>query len=117
MPVIRFTKVAVDIFLIGGELPFRFAWQARTGPLGVSVSLVVTDMGYRRLQIELALAAERKFGIKPFGPVKRPGPIFPVDDRPAIGMPELGFRVCAVADKVEILVIVDKARADLVLCN
>ena len=108
MPVIRFTEVAADLFVIGGEFPFRFGWQARSGPLCISVSLVITDMGHRSMQIEIALTAERKFGIEPFDPVQRPVPTFPVDDRPAIGMPELWIRVAAIAGKGEIVAGVGK---------
>ena len=108
MPVIRFTEVAADLFVIGGEFPFCFGRQARSGPLCISVSLVITDMGHRRMQIEIALTAERKFGIETFGPVKRSVPTLPVDGRPAIGMPELRIRISASADKAEKFAVVDK---------
>ena len=45
-------EISFDRKIRGGIFPFKFSWQARTGPIRVGVGLEIADMGHRLDRID-----------------------------------------------------------------
>src|SRR5690606_40963285 len=86
-----------------GALPFGLGGQARAGPAGKGVGLVVADVAHRRMRLQRAHPAEGERLFEVRLPVQRPLPAFGQDPGPAIAEPQPRIAVPAILDELAVL--------------
>ena len=89
LPVTGIQEIAGHVVFAGGKLPLELGRQPGAGPAREGVRLVIADVGYGCVGVELAKAAQRELGLEAFVPVQGPGPPSRVDGRPTIRQPEV----------------------------
>ena len=107
MQVVAFKEVAAQWLVGGGDFPFRFARQPRTGPACEGIGLVIADVTDRCLQVQRAQAT--KGHLVPAGvlaqPVQRSVPAGLLDQVPAVRQPQLRAGITAVSDERQVFAV------------
>src|SRR5690554_158716 len=107
MPVLH--KIAVDGDLLCGDLPFLLGGEARSGPPGIRVSLVIADVADRFIRVDGSLTRKSKQDVVPFVtrrlPVEGLFPLLFLYGRPAHGKPELRTLVSPIPDELHELTV------------